>query len=292
MAKTVKKSAKKSRKSPVKRAKRVLKAKTRMKSRTAGKRAAKRPGDLMGWNLLGMRAALVAVPVVAGLLIWNSHTTTTQNPTSVEQPTTQAQAPAPVEAKNETPTKTETVAKVETPAAPEHKPTANKNALAKEFAAVQGKPIGERVAYWSNYLYQERISNDRLASLIHGPKIEDTAPFIPKTYDCTTFVETVSALAKSESMADFYKNVVAIRYKDSNPTYLSRNHFPEADWIPNNSKAGILRDVTVEIAHEAGIEPKFRRNRSTRANGSKRRSAPARSAAPSLPARIPAGKIP
>jgi hypothetical protein len=74
-------------------------------------------------------------------------------------------------------------------------------------------------------------------------------------FDCTTFVETVSALAKSSVPADFYAKLLAIRYKDGKPAFFSRNHFPEIDWIPNNRAAGHLEDITASVALANSMVP-------------------------------------
>jgi hypothetical protein len=50
--------------------------------------------------------------------------------------------------------------------------------------------------------------------------------------------------------------LLAIRYKDGRPGYFERNHFPEADWIPNNLKANILQDVTAKVAQDSGVVAK------------------------------------
>jgi hypothetical protein len=65
------------------------------------------------------------------------------------------------------------------------------------------------------------------------------------TFDCTTFVETLLSLAISTDVDDFEKNMDSIRYEDSKIDYLSRNHFPSLQWIPNNINNGRL----IEINH-------------------------------------------
>src|SRR5262249_15406830 len=88
------------------------------------------------------------------------------------------------------------------------------------------------------------------------PQIEDTAPLLPSKYDCTTFVETVAALARSHEPGQFFTNLIAIRYRGGKATYQDRNHFPEADWIPNNIQAEILKAVTAEVAAQASAGTK------------------------------------
>ncbi|HBL15824.1 MAG TPA: hypothetical protein DD417_03410 [Elusimicrobia bacterium] len=66
--------------------------------------------------------------------------------------------------------------------------------------------------------------------------------------DCTTFVEEVLALALEPEPERAKQTLQKIRYKDGVVRYASRNHFPEADWIPNNEAAGYLEDITRVVA--------------------------------------------
>jgi hypothetical protein len=56
------------------------------------------------------------------------------------------------------------------------------------------------------------------------------------------------ALAVSENPEQFRQNINRIRYQDGKIGFVTRNHFPSADWIPNNIRAGFLTDITVQIA--------------------------------------------
>ena len=67
-------------------------------------------------------------------------------------------------------------------------------------------------------------------------------------FDCTTFVETVTALSISNSTDEFQKTLNRIRYKDGDVSFVARNHFTDLDWIPNNVRAGYYRDVTDSMA--------------------------------------------
>ena len=67
-------------------------------------------------------------------------------------------------------------------------------------------------------------------------------------FDCTTFVETVTAMVLSKSPADFQTTLNRIRYKDGIVEFTSRNHITSLDWIPNNVAAGFFRDITDSVA--------------------------------------------
>ena len=62
-------------------------------------------------------------------------------------------------------------------------------------------------------------------------------------FDCTTFVETVVSLARSQDVDSFENNMDAIRYDNGEVDYLTRNHFPSLQWVPNNIKNGVLKEI-------------------------------------------------
>lgn len=72
--------------------------------------------------------------------------------------------------------------------------------------------------------------------------------------DCTTFVETVLALAYTadnphSSWRDFADNLERIRYRNGHlDGYSSRLHYI-SDWIVNNSHRGIITEATNSIPH-------------------------------------------
>ena len=72
-------------------------------------------------------------------------------------------------------------------------------------------------------------------------------------FDCTTLVETVTAFALSSNLEDFKSLIDRIRYKNAEVSYVTRNHFPSLDWVPNNIAAGFYEDITATVAQEAGI---------------------------------------
>ncbi len=122
-----------------------------------------------------------------------------------------------------------------------------------QFYQVKNLRFQERVGVWSGFLQDSPFARDFLSELGAGPKIKDHAPLIDKRFDCTTFTETVIALSKSNNAEEFFKNLIAIRYKNTGTTYFERNHFPEADWIPNNLEYGYLKDITQEVAQRSNV---------------------------------------
>ncbi|HPI20491.1 MAG TPA: DUF1460 domain-containing protein [Candidatus Kapabacteria bacterium] len=70
--------------------------------------------------------------------------------------------------------------------------------------------------------------------------------------DCVTFVENSLALSRSikkekYSVADFFEELIFIRYRNGNITdYASRLHYT-SDWISDNLKKGVFKDITKDI---------------------------------------------
>ena len=63
------------------------------------------------------------------------------------------------------------------------------------------------------------------------------------TFDCTTFVETVVGLALTQDVNSFENQMDEIRYENGEVDYLKRNHFPSLQWVPNNIKNGLLKEI-------------------------------------------------
>ena len=125
--------------------------------------------------------------------------------------------------------------------------------LDKDFVAQVANPRGDRVVYWSGQILKNKLTLAKLNKLASGAEVQDNAPLVPNQFDCTTFVETVAALSQSGRSADFVNKLTSIRYHGGGTTFAHRNHFPEADWIPNNSRAGNLTDITAQVASSAGV---------------------------------------
>ncbi|MEW2920775.1 N-acetylmuramoyl-L-alanine amidase-like domain-containing protein [Muricauda sp. ANG21] len=78
--------------------------------------------------------------------------------------------------------------------------------------------------------------------------------------DCTTFVENVLAFGSmlkqdQRSFEDFVKNLETIRYRDGEINgYPSRLHY-FTEWIRNNQKKGLVKDITSELGGVALNKP-------------------------------------
>ena len=74
------------------------------------------------------------------------------------------------------------------------------------------------------------------------------------TFDCTTYVETIMALAVSRDVNEFETHLNQIRYKDGEINYLTRNHFTDLQWIPFNVEAGYLVEINQDVVKPSEIK--------------------------------------
>lgn len=114
-------------------------------------------------------------------------------------------------------------------------------------ASNQDLSTGDRIAF----IAKKFINTPYAAGLLEGEP--ELLRVNINQFDCTTFVETVIALAKTieehrTSWQDFLYNLEQIRYRNGTLNgYGSRLHYM-SDWIVNNSHRGILKDFTDRIA--------------------------------------------
>lgn len=107
-------------------------------------------------------------------------------------------------------------------------------------------PVSERLLSASAGFLGAPYANDPLGEGPGNPPDED-----PRlrwdAVDCTTFVETVLAIARAGAPEEVGQVLDDLRY-DGPPSYENRNHFFDAQWIPANVRKGHLRDVTARVA--------------------------------------------
>lgn len=63
-------------------------------------------------------------------------------------------------------------------------------------------------------------------------------------FDCLTYVNTVFALAISENLEDFRRNIVKVNYREARSVYENRHHFMSIDWNPENKKLGLIEEIS------------------------------------------------
>jgi N-acetylmuramoyl-L-alanine amidase-like protein len=72
--------------------------------------------------------------------------------------------------------------------------------------------------------------------------------------DCQTYVETVLAMANARTLDQAKAILDDIRYADGKPSFQSRNHFTEAQWLPANTRKGYLKDAVPALDRRAPAE--------------------------------------
>lgn len=70
-------------------------------------------------------------------------------------------------------------------------------------------------------------------------------------FDCTTFVETVLAMSRVDSLRPSIETLDAIRYTDGPPTFGRRRHLIASQWLPELIASGVLVDRTRQLYPKA-----------------------------------------
>jgi len=102
-------------------------------------------------------------------------------------------------------------------------------------------PLAERMKAISEPLLDRPYLADPLGE---GEGLDPDPPARYDVFDCLTFVEEVLALALSGDPVHAAQTRNALRYGDAAPTYATRRHFMELQWIPENVAAGWMVDAT------------------------------------------------
>ncbi len=118
------------------------------------------------------------------------------------------------------------------------------------YDAKKIKKHEERIKFFSSALLGNSY---QLGPLGEGEKSRfDRDPlFRFDLFDCTTFVETVLALASSSASDDFVKTIKKIRYKRNIISFSERNHFPILDWMNNGYQKGLFTNISRRVAGSA-----------------------------------------
>jgi hypothetical protein len=126
-------------------------------------------------------------------------------------------------------------------------------AIARLLKQIHGGTLTERIERFSARFVGTKYSDYALGEGDSG-KYDRNPRFRTDAFNCTTFVETVMALALSHDVSGFEKTLDRIRYRKGEVSFATRNHFPCADWIPNNTAEGFLTDITARIAGPIGVK--------------------------------------
>lgn len=123
-------------------------------------------------------------------------------------------------------------------------------AYIKQFEKQKDKPFEEIFINTAKYF----LGKPYVASTLEVPDTERMVVNL-REFDCTTFVENCIALSQVIKSGDFsYDNylqtLITMRYRDGEVAgYTSRLHYT-SDWIYENEKYGLLRNISSEIGGE------------------------------------------
>ncbi|MFT6070126.1 MAG: hypothetical protein ACJAT2_003741 [Bacteriovoracaceae bacterium] len=107
--------------------------------------------------------------------------------------------------------------------------------------------VDQRVSYWSNhFLGTPYAKNGPLGEGSQGLFDQDPLYRFDQ-FDCTTFVETITALSLSTNKDEFLVHLNALRYKNSEVSYQTRNHITSLQWIPENIQNGYFKESSQDF---------------------------------------------
>lgn len=124
--------------------------------------------------------------------------------------------------------------------------------LDAKIAQAQRLPFSARIDALSSLFLGVPYTDLPLGDGEAGP--EPGPLFRTDGVDCQTYVETVLAMANARSLDQAKAVLTDIRYADGKPSFQSRNHFTEAQWLPENSRKGYLKDAVPGIDRRAPAE--------------------------------------
>ena len=122
------------------------------------------------------------------------------------------------------------------------------NQLLQDGIAIGIKTPNELVAFYADKL----LSTPYVAHTLEGD--EELLTINIDELDCTTFIETLYALARTTmngrySWRDYAANLENLRYRNGEMgDYSTRMHYI-SEWILNNSARGNLKEVTADLPH-------------------------------------------
>ncbi len=113
-----------------------------------------------------------------------------------------------------------------------------------KLTSLKSQTPAQRFEYWLKHF-------DGFPYNAHGPLGEGNQGLYDQdpiyrfdSFDCTTYIETLLALSLALTIQEFESHIQQIRYKNGEVAYLTRNHIISQQWIPENTLAGYVEDVT------------------------------------------------
>lgn len=123
--------------------------------------------------------------------------------------------------------------------------------LDAKIAEVHRLPFADRIGALSELFVGVPYTDLPLGDGESGP--EPGPLFRTDGVDCQTYVETVLAMANAGSLGQAKSILDDIRYADGKPSFQTRNHFTEAQWLPANTRKGYLADGVPALDRRAPV---------------------------------------
>ncbi len=117
-------------------------------------------------------------------------------------------------------------------------------------AGLGAAPAGAARALWASGLLLG--APYRLSPLGEGAGADPDPRFRLDAFDCVTLVETAIALGHARTLAEARVLLDDVRYHGA-PSFQTRNHYLEAQWLPANREKGWIADVTAELGGELAV---------------------------------------
>jgi len=118
------------------------------------------------------------------------------------------------------------------------------DALIQRTINIQGFP--ERIEFLARHFIGSPYCNSPLNG---GPGIPEMLVDRLDCFDCVTFLETVIALAISDSASAFRLSLSRIRYDGNPPAWEHRLHFT-SHWLKSQERRGLLRTVRPDLTEK------------------------------------------
>lgn len=102
--------------------------------------------------------------------------------------------------------------------------------------------VNQRIYFWTNHFIGSSYGKGGPLGEGSNGRFDQDPLFRFDQFDCTTFVETITALSLSTEKDEFLNHLSSLRYKNSEISYQTRNHITSLQWIPENTNNGYFSD--------------------------------------------------
>lgn len=109
---------------------------------------------------------------------------------------------------------------------------------------LQGLSVHQKIYYWTQEFTGLPYGKGGPLGEGKSGRFDQDPLYRFDTFDCTTFVETITALALSSNKIQFEDHLINLRYKDGSVSYENRNHITSHSWIPENTSNGYYSEMT------------------------------------------------